>query len=30
MMNNDDLRLKSVAYDRTYALVIRIVRAYKY
>ena len=30
MMNNDDLRLKSVAYDKSYALAIRIVKAYKY
>ena len=29
-MNNDDLRLKSVAYDKSYALAIRIVKAYKY
>ena len=29
-MNNDDLRLKSVAYDKAYALAIRIVNAYKY
>ncbi|MEL6495697.1 MAG: four helix bundle protein [Cyanobacteria bacterium J06623_7] len=29
-MNNDDLRLKSVAYDKSYALAIRIVRAYRY
>ena len=29
-MNNDDLRLKSVAYDRASALAIRIVNAYKY
>ena len=30
MMNNNDLRLKSVAYDKSYALAIRIVKAYKY
>ncbi|MEO1004282.1 MAG: four helix bundle protein, partial [Cyanobacteria bacterium J06638_38] len=29
-MNNDDLRIKSVAYDKAYALAIRIVKAYKY
>ena len=29
-MNNDDLRMKSVAYDIAYALAIRIVKAYKY
>lgn len=29
-MNNDDLRLKSVAYDKAYALAIRVVKAYKY
>ena len=29
-MNNDDLRLKSVAYDKAYALAIRIVNAHKY
>ena len=29
-MNNDNLRLKSVAYDKSYALAIRIVKAYKY
>lgn len=29
-MNNDDLRLKSVAYDKAYALAIRAVKAYKY
>ncbi len=29
-MSNDDLRLKSVAYDKAYALAIRIVKAYKY
>ena len=30
MMNNDDLRLKSIASDKTSALAIRIVRTYKY
>ena len=29
-MNNDNLRLKSVAYDKSYALAIKIVKAYKY
>ncbi|MEO1690849.1 MAG: four helix bundle protein [Cyanobacteria bacterium J06631_6] len=29
-MDNNDLRLKSVAYDKAYALAIRIVKAYKY
>lgn len=29
-MSNDNLRLKSVAYDKAYALAIRIVNAYKY
>ena len=29
-MDNNDLRIKSVAYDKAYALSIRIVNAYKY
>ena len=29
-MNNQDLRNKSIAYDKAYALAIRIVNAYKY
>ncbi|MBW4683841.1 MAG: four helix bundle protein [Komarekiella atlantica HA4396-MV6] len=29
-MNNEDLRGKSMAYDKAYALGIRIVNAYKY
>lgn len=29
-MNNDDLGLKSIAYDKAYALAIRIVNAFKY
>ena len=29
-MSNDDLRLKSAAYNKAYALAIRIVNAYKY
>lgn len=29
-MNNDDFRFKSVAYDKAYALAIRIVNAYNY
>jgi len=29
-VDNNDLRLKSVAYDKAYALAIRIVKAYKY
>jgi hypothetical protein len=29
-MDNDDLRNKSVAYDRAYALAIRVINAYKY
>ena len=29
-MDNQDLRNKSIAYDKAYALAIRIVNAYKY
>ena len=29
-MDNNDLRLKSVAYDKAYDLAIRVVKAYKY